>query len=189
MDSTGQYPRSCELDRITSLAITKCDDLDGIKDGLIANPEACRASFNVWDYVGTTFRCADTGLDTQISTAAASVAEALWDGPKFSNGDFMWYGYEIGANLSVRAGITCSNNGTCVPNERLTVDFWYSEFVNKDPTADVTTLSHAEFDGLYLTLKRTFAASVEASEARITRFRDLGGKMITYHGLVSSFPQ
>ncbi|KAI0976270.1 Tannase/feruloyl esterase [Xylaria arbuscula] len=183
MDSNKQYPQSCELDQLTSHAIAKCDGLDGIKDGLIANPEACRASFNAWDYVGTTFRCADTGLSMQISAAASAVAEALWDGPRFSNGDFMWYGHEIGANLSVLAGTTCYNNGTCVPTERPAAAFWYLEFVDRDPTADATTLSHAQFDELYLTLKKTFGASVEAAEARISQFRELGGKMITYHGL------
>ncbi|KAI1361752.1 tannase and feruloyl esterase [Xylaria arbuscula] len=183
MDSTKQYPRNCELNQITSLAVAKCDDLDGIRDGLIANPEACRANFNAWDYVGTAFRCVDTGSNMKISTAAASVAEASWDGPKFSNGDFLWYGHEIGANLSAIAGTTCSNNGTCVPTARSTATFWYLQFVRKDPTADLTILSPAQFDELYLTLKRIFSASVEASEARIAKFYDLGGKMITYHGL------
>ncbi|KAF2966712.1 hypothetical protein GQX73_g6890 [Xylaria multiplex] len=183
MDTTKQYPRNCELNKLTSLAIDKCDGLDGIKDGLIADPEACRAEFNPWDYVGTTFKCPETGLTARISSAAASVAEASWNGPTYSNGDFMWYGFEIGVDLSVAAGTTCSDNGTCVPAERSTAAFWYLEYVARDLTANITTLSRSQYDQLYLTLKKTFAGSVEASETRITRFHEAGGKMITYHGL------
>ncbi|KAJ2993412.1 hypothetical protein NUW58_g1848 [Xylaria curta] len=95
----------------------------------------------------------------------------------------MWYGFEIGAKLSTVAGTTCSNNGTCVPTERSTAAFWYLEYVARDLTANITTLSRAQYDQLYLTLKKTFAGSVEASEARIDRFHEAGGKMITYHGL------
>jgi feruloyl esterase len=122
----------------------------------------------------------------EISPAAASVAEAIWSGAKFSNGDFMWYGYEIGVDLSTAAGTTC--NETCVPAGRSTAAFWYLEYIERDLTANVTTLSHAQFDQLYLALKKTFVGSLEASEPRITRFQEAGGKMITFHGLVSASP-
>jgi feruloyl esterase len=188
MDLTNQYPRNCELNQLTSLAISKCDNIDGIEDGLISDPEMCRAIFNPWNYVGTTFHCQDTDavLDMEISPAAASVAEAIWSGAKFSNGDFMWYGYEIGVDLSTAAGTTC--NETCVPAGRSTAAFWYLEYIERDLTANVTTLSHAQFDQLYLALKKTFVGSLEASEPRITRFQEAGGKMITFHGLVSASP-
>ncbi|KAI3335941.1 Tannase/feruloyl esterase [Ustulina deusta] len=183
MDFTEQCPRSCELNQLTFLAIAECDGLDGIKDGLIANPEACRAKFNPWDHVGSLFNCSDTSRAMQISSAAASVAEATWDGPKYSNGDFMWYRFEIGADLSSAAETVCSNNGTCVPAQRSTVAFWYLEYVARDLTANITTLTHAQYDELYLALKKTFAGALEAAEPRITRFQEVGGKMITYHGL------
>jgi hypothetical protein len=184
MDLTEQYPRKCELNQLTTLAIAECDSLDGVEDGLIADPEACRATFNPWDHVGTLFNCSDTGLAMRISSAAASVAEASWDGPTSSNGDFMWYGYEIGADLSAASETTCSANGTCIPMGRSTAAFWYMEYVARDLTANITTLSHAQYDQLFLTLKKTFAGSLEAAEPRIIRFQEVGGKMITYHGLV-----
>lgn len=184
MDLTSQYPQNCELDQLTSLAIVECDGLDGVKDGLIADPEACRATFSPWNHVGTLFNCSDTNLTMQISSAAASVAEAAWNGPSYANGDSMWYGYEIGASLSTAAGTTCSDDGTCVPAGRSTAVFWYLEYVAMDLTANVTTLTHAQYDQLYLTVKKTFAGSLEAAELRISRFQELGGKLITYHGLV-----
>ncbi|RKU47864.1 hypothetical protein DL546_008627 [Coniochaeta pulveracea] len=186
MDVTKQYPRNCELNQLTTLAIAECDGLDGVKDGLIANPEECRATFSPWDHVGTRFTCSDTNATMAISTAAASVAEATWDGPKYSNGDFMWYGYEIGVDLSTAARTTCGTNGTCVPAGRVTSVFWYLEYVLRDLTANVTSLTHAQYDQLYLAMKRAFAGSVQAAEPRISGFQQAGGKMITYHGLADT---
>lgn len=185
MDLTEQYPQNCELDYLTSLAIAECDSLDGVEDGLITDPEGCRGAFNATDHVGAIFDCAETGEDMEISSAAASVAEATWNGPKYSNGDFMWYGYDIGVDLSAAAETTCSGNGTCIPAGRVTAAFWYLEYVARDLTANVT-LTHAQYDELYLTLKKTFAGSLQAAEPRIAAFQEAGGKMLTYHGLVSS---
>ena len=185
MDLTNQYPRNCELDQLTSLAIDRCDGLDGVVDGLIADPEACRATFNPWEHVGTLFNCSDTSEAMKISAAAAAVANATWSGPTFANGDFMWYGYEIGTSLSTAAGTACFDDGTCIPAGRSTAVFWYLEYVARDLSANVTSLTRAQYDQLFLTLKKTFAGTLEAAEPRITRFQELGRKLITYHGLVS----
>lgn len=184
MDLTEQYPKTCELEELTARAISKCDALDGVKDGIIADPSLCRAEFSAWDHVGTTFNCSETQKDMKISHAAASVAEATWNGPHFSNGDFMWYGYEIGVNISTLASSTCTK-GKCIPSERATAVFWYQQYVAKDLTANITSLSHAQYDRLFTTLRKTFGGSVQMTEPRITDFQAAGGKMITYHGLVS----
>lgn len=185
MDLTQQYPRNCELDYITTQAISVCDGLDGVVDGLIAEPESCLGSFNASTYVGDSFSCSDTGLNMTLSPAAADVAAATWDGPRFSNGDFMWYGYEIGSSLSTAAGTTCAQNGTCVPAARETLAFWYAYYVQRDPDSNITTLTHSQYDTLFRTLKKVFASSMEAAEPGLFEFANAGGKMITYHGLVS----
>lgn len=185
MDLTQQYPRACELTYITAQAVAMCDSIDGVVDGLIAEPETCHQLFNASDFVGNSFICSDTGLNMTVSSAAAAVAEATWRGPRFSSGDFMWYGYEIGSDLSAAAGTTCDGNGTCAASGRTTVAFWYTYFVLKDPTASITTLTHDQFDDLFRTLKKTFASSMEAAEPGLFDFANAGGKMITYHGLVS----
>lgn len=185
MDLTQQYPRSCELTYLTTQAVAMCDGLDGVLDGLIAEPEMCLELFNASDFVGDSFSCSDTGLNMTLSSAAAAVAEATWTGPRFSNGDFMWYGYEIGSDLATAAGTTCDTNGTCVPTSRSTVAFWYMFFVLRDPGSNITTLTHSQYDDLFRTLKKVFASSMEAAEPGLFDFAEAGGKMITFHGLVS----
>jgi feruloyl esterase len=187
MDLTQQYPRNCEMTELTSIAIAECDVLDGVEDGIISDPEECRAAFRVEDHLGTTFTCNETGTEISLSAAAVNVARAIFEGPRYSNGDFMWYGYEIGTDLSVLVASTCTEDGSCIPVERQSLQFWWQMFVLEDLASNVTTLTHAQYDQLYLALKKKLVP-VAATEPRITEFQKAGGKMITYHGLVSNFP-
>lgn len=137
MEFTKQYPHGCELDEITALAVLECDQIDGFEDGLIADTDACRAAFDPFDHVGTNFACSDTGKTMSISRDAAAVANALWAGPSTSNGDFLWYGYEIGADLKTLAPTVCSND-TCAGNGQQGLKALYDLFVKKDPSANTT---------------------------------------------------
>ncbi|KAF7542093.1 hypothetical protein G7054_g129 [Neopestalotiopsis clavispora] len=183
MDLTQQYPRGCELNYLTMQAISMCDGLDNVIDGLIAEPEMCRELFDPSVHVGDPFVCSDTGLNMNVSSAAASVASATWNGPQFSNGDFMWYGYEIGTDLSTAAGTACPQDGTCVPTGRETLAFWYAYYVQRDPYSNITTLTHNQYDDLFQTLRKVFSSNMEASEPGLFDFANAGGKMITFHGL------
>ncbi|KAL3496360.1 Tannase/feruloyl esterase [Aspergillus germanicus] len=187
MDLTQQYPRRCEMAALTSMAIAECDALDGVEDGIISDPEKCSAAFRLEDQLGTTFNCNETGTASEmvISAAAIDVARAIFDGPKYSNGDFMGHGYEIGTDLSALAASTCSDDGLCIPVERQSLQFWWQLFVLGDLTSNVTTLTHAQYDHLYLTLKKKLVP-VAATEPRIAEFQRAGGKMITFHGLLDA---
>ncbi|KAI1389666.1 tannase and feruloyl esterase [Hypoxylon trugodes] len=183
MDLTGQYPYGCELTRITTLAVAACDELDGVRDGLIAEPEECRRVFSPKDYIGTVFNCSNTGQNMELSSTAVSVAEAMWDGPTYSNGEFMWYGFEIGSDLSTVASTICTEDHVCAPATQDMPFYIYQTFVLKDFSANVTKLTHSQFDSMYRSLKRAFSSSMAATESNIIDFRESGGKMITYHGL------
>ncbi|KAI0853910.1 tannase and feruloyl esterase [Daldinia vernicosa] len=183
MDSTKQYPHSCELTELTSLAISVCDELDDVKDGLIAEPEECRQKFSPSDYIGTVFNCSDTATNMKISPAAVAVANAAWDGPSFSNGDFMWYGYEIGSDLTTIAATTCDENGQCIPDGREQLHTMYQGFILRDPSTNLTEVTHKQFDYMFRTLQRIFSSSMAATDPDLSDFKNAGGKMITYHGL------
>jgi feruloyl esterase len=190
MDLTKQYPRKCEMQALTRFAIDACDALDGVEDGIISDPEKCRKRYRVREYLGRSIFCSEIGEEIRISAAAVDVTRALLAGPRFANGDFMWFGYEPGTNLSalvvVDPGCTGDERETCTPTsltDPLTPLSWWKTFVLKDNDANVTSLTHAQYDQLYLTLKKVLVP-VAATEPRITEFQRAGGKMLTFHGLV-----
>lgn len=184
MGMNNQYPFPCELDELTRLGISACDELDGVADGLIADTDACRATFDPFQHVNSSFACSDTGKEMQISHGAANVANAIWSGPVSSSGEFIWYGFEIGTDLKTIAPTTC-NNGTCTSASPGALEAMYEFWVGgADDSSSSTKLRHEDFDFLVLNLKKTFASNAEANITNLDEFERVGGKMLTYHGLV-----
>ncbi|KPI35961.1 Tannase [Cyphellophora attinorum] len=75
----SEFPQLCEIAHIQAAAVSRCDALDGIKDGLISSPELC--TFDPLTLVGNVIPCpgAPAG-ETRLSRFAASLAIELWRG-------------------------------------------------------------------------------------------------------------
>jgi hypothetical protein len=184
MESTKQFPHTCELEELTSLAVSVCDKQDGVEDGLIQDPEKCRETFNSFEHVGKSFTCSSTNSSLEISEAAAAVANATWNGPKFSNGKAMYFGYEIGVDFATLAPTICTGDICKGPGLGGLIGL-YQSFV--DPTLPTNaSFTHQHFDALHRTLSLLFASNMATDEVDLRPFRDAGGKIITYHGLVSN---
>lgn len=48
----------CEVDALTARALAACDGLDGVEDGLVSDPEACKQTFDAFAHVGAAVACA-----------------------------------------------------------------------------------------------------------------------------------
>ncbi|WYZ38164.1 hypothetical protein EsH8_III_000078 [Colletotrichum jinshuiense] len=182
MENTQQFPLDCALNALTSLAVSICDELDGVKDGLISDPEACRESFDPFAYVGASFECSSTGSMLNITEAAAAVANASWTGPRFSNGKFLYDGFEMGSDLSTIAPTNCTGE-ICAGVGLENLVWAWQTFVAKDPNATLPKLTGGTFDTIYRAVKLVFASNLETDEADLSDFKNAGGKLITYHGL------
>ncbi|KAI2615413.1 tannase and feruloyl esterase [Hypoxylon sp. NC1633] len=194
MNDIGKYPHICELNAITLAAISKCDGLDGITDGLVSDVDKCFATFDPFDLVGQSISCTETGSTITISADAASVVNASWTGIESTDGKSLWYGYRPGTDLTGTldpslfgagsAATSCTGN-VCTSSPNALGAEWYQLFAAKDPNFNVTSMSHSEFDRLYqLSLKEYPGFS--SSDPDLSAFRDAGGKMITFHGLADS---
>lgn len=100
MNELGQYLYGCELDAITSAAISTCDWLDGVVDGTIARVYDCLDAFDPFSVVVTAIKCAQTnGTKVRVSEAAAFVANVTWNG-RVENGKHVYHGIDPGSDLS-----------------------------------------------------------------------------------------
>ncbi|KAH8669391.1 Tannase/feruloyl esterase [Ilyonectria robusta] len=190
MNMMGEYPHSCELDAITQAAISTCDKLDGVVDGLIADVESCLATFDPFQLVGTPIYCPQTDKEMQISSTAASVVNATWQGPVSASGKQIWYGFNPGSDLtgamSYQPGIAttnCSSDGKCVSQPNVLGAQWLQLFVAKNPNFDIGNLTHEKFDALINFGHQQFESFISTYEPDLSEFRDAGGKMLTFHGL------
>lgn len=197
MEITGQFPPKCEIDALTDAVIAACDPLDGVTDGLISDPAAC--SFDPFSMVGMLVNCTATGGEVTISRASAEITKLTWTGPQKSNGEFLWYGPGYQARLTgadAAAGTTadlgyattnCSSNGTCVGVPTGLGESWLKFFIKKNPEWNYTLIDSVdEFARLFQASVQQYDSIIGTSDADLSSFRDAGGKLITYHGLVSS---
>ena len=61
---------------------------------------------------------------------------------------------------------------------------WIKYFVLKNASADLTTMTHEQFDRIFQIANEEFPI-IDSNDPDLRAFRDRGGKLLSYHGLVS----
>jgi len=187
MNELGQYPHSCELEALTAAAIKACDGNDGLVDGLISDPDACH--FDPNPLVGSPLNCSAPGAPTVISKAAAAVANGAWNGATTSNGSFLWYtsGYEAPMGGEMGNGMTsCNGDGKCVGRPQDFFTQWLRLFIHKNTNFNVSSMTRQDYEQAFQVSVREYDSIIGTSYPDLSEFRKAGGKMVTYHGLVSN---
>ncbi|EEU35373.1 uncharacterized protein NECHADRAFT_42743 [Fusarium vanettenii 77-13-4] len=184
MDQMQIYPRSCEFEAITAAALSACDKLDGLVDGIISKPGLC--DFDPHTVVGSKVDC--DGVETAISPAAAELVAATWDGPRSSKGEFQWYGFSKGT-IMTRPGIgplltQCAQDGGCTGAGFPISDVWARYWVVKDPAFDMSKIAHEEWDELIHASINEYESVIGTSDPDLSAFKRNGGKMVNWHGMV-----
>ncbi len=155
---------SSKLSLLNKAAIAACDELDGIKDGIIGDPRACRFDPAVLQCKGVE----DAGCLTESQAAAVRkiydgarnprTGERLYAGwvPGSESG---WSGYFVGQREPAR------------------LDFW-RYWVFADPDWDFHSFDF-DRDAAYTDSKMEF---LTANNSDLTRFKERGGKLLMYEG-------
>ena len=84
-------PKEQEL--IESSYLAMCDELDGIKDGILNDPRQCK--FDV-----ATLLCGGEKTDSCLSNEQLAAVKVIYEGPKDSRGNPLHYGYPFGGETS-----------------------------------------------------------------------------------------
>lgn len=84
-------PPQCVLDALSNAALDACDELDGVKDSIIALPGSC--TFNASEIVGQDVTCTNPNGTVTITDKMAQFVQGFWDGPRTDSGDFFWYSF------------------------------------------------------------------------------------------------
>ncbi|MET7992081.1 tannase/feruloyl esterase family alpha/beta hydrolase [Amycolatopsis sp. NPDC005232] len=162
-------PTQCELEAFNTAAVAACDTLDGVKDGVIGNPQACH-----WDprkLIGTKVLC--EGKELTISAATAEVVRKIWAGPVSPSGQQLWYESNKGAPFSghSQAGMPF-----------FVADSWVKYFVKQDPTFDTTKLTYSSFAQLFRESQQKFHDVIGSDDPDLSAFAHAGGKLLSWQG-------
>lgn len=170
---------SDRLPILHAAVVAACDETDGQKDGLIADPRACR-------FDPATIACAAGATDTSACLTPAEVATVtkFYDGP---------HDPATGARLTVGAPFYGSEPkwaGVFVPtpdqpgifSEVIAIGA-LQNLVFEDTPPDSYTLADLNFDAATLDRLRARHPLFDATNPDLSAFEKAGGKLILWHGL------
>jgi hypothetical protein len=172
MNAVGNPIPACKLTAATSAAIAACDSVDGVKDGVLEDPQRC--NYDPKALVGTT--AGDCGAFTE---ADADVIRKLWQGPRRADGSFLWYGLPRGADLNALWG----SRGTPLKPQAFGISLdWFRYFLAQDAQLDWTTITLPAYERYWDQSIEQYGLVIGTDSPDLAGFRDRGGKVILWHG-------
>jgi hypothetical protein len=172
MNTASNPVAPCKLAAATAAAVMACDALDGVKDGVIEDPNRC--TYDPKALVGTS--AGDCGT---LSEADAEIIRKLWEGPRREDGGSLWHGQSRGADLTALA----ASRGTPLKPQAFpfAVD-WLRYFITQNPQFDWTTITPAAYQLLWDQSAEQYGIVIGTANPDLSGFRDRGGKAIIWHG-------
>ena len=144
-NNEGYTVSPCEFNAALAAVIQACDLLDGVADGIIDAPGLC--DFKALSLVGQQYACGSNGSTEVFSKQAAEVIEKIWQGPRTPENEFLWFGLLKGAKFSSLAPNIAGNP---MPQPFGISDTFIRGFIAKDKSYDTSSISYADFSGMYL---------------------------------------
>jgi hypothetical protein len=163
---------ACKFSAANDAAITACDAIDGVKDGVIEDPQRC--TFDPKTLVGA----AAPANCAAITEADAAVIRRIWDGPQTRNGAFLWHAQPRGAPFAMAA---TGGNPPAGQPFGITLD-WYRYFLTRNPKWDWTSLTHESYEQLFKQSVDQFNEVFGTDNPDLAAFRKRGGKIVMWHG-------
>ena len=158
--------------------VKACDELDGQRDGLIADPRPCR-------FDPAEVQCAPSAADTTgcLTAAEAEAARKLYDGPRdATTGRRLTIGGpQPGSELSWAGVFVPRNPGEPIFSERIALDALRSLIFETSPPPDFA-LKDVRFDLATFDRLRPRHPLFDATDPDLSAFAARGGKLVLWHG-------
>lgn len=158
-----------QLLSLKAAVLKSCDGRDGLKDGQIDNPKACKFDPKI-------LQCAPGKpvTDSCLSKAQVSAVTAIYSGPRYrSSGRSVSPGYALGSEGNWNHGSPMGN-----PEGGSFYDF-YRLILKRDPKFDIRDLDwNKDIDQG----RAEYGEIFDATDTDLSGFKARGGKLILYHG-------
>lgn len=173
-----------QLNAATAAAVVACDALDGVEDGLLADPRQC-----TWSAANNI--CGAPGAPSKPNCLNAIQAAGIdrgWDGPRNHFGRRIWHPYDRGVPLSAPSTTDASTTqvlryakaDTAFDGNNLYAD---QESIDLAAAQGVDTSQAITYENAALLVSNNGADYIDDDEeVKLERARQLGIRVITYHG-------
>ena len=172
LDPASFIPQS-KITAIADAVNAACDGLDGVKDGILADPRRCR-------FDPSTIQCRGADADTCLTAPQVEALETIYAGPRDAKGTSIYPGYPPGAETGGGGWGTWITGQQ--PKTSLMALFglgYFAQMVYEKPDWDYRTF---EVDAAYSDAVAKTAQALDANDSNLAPFKARGGRLILYHG-------
>jgi feruloyl esterase len=160
---------------IAAAVLARCDNLDGVADGLVSDPRRCR-------FDPDELKCSDAETGACLTEPQVAALDAIYRGPRSSDGKQIYFGFPPGGETAPGsagwdAWIFGATPGASIQNA------FGSNFIKYVVGApEQWTPADFNFDRDFAPLEGKTAATFNATDPDLSRFAARGGKLILWHG-------
>jgi feruloyl esterase len=169
----ASYIPSSKLKAIAKAVNGACDAQDGVTDGVLADPTACR-------FDPATLLCPAGDSDACLTAPQVTALRKLYEGPRDSRRRLIFPGYLPGAEEG-EGGWGPWITGSA-PGRSLLFAFgvgYFSNIVYEKRDWDYRT---ANLEQALAAAEAKTARTLDATDANLSEFKGRGGKLVLYHG-------
>jgi feruloyl esterase len=173
LSDPASYIPTSKLPAITAAALAACDSNDGVKDGVIQNPGACR-------FDPTPLACEGEVSDGCLTSPQVAALKKLYAGARTGKGEAVMPGYSPGGEAQPGGW------GPWISGQSATKSLmfafgtqFFSNMVFDNPAWDFKTFS---LDRDLPIANEKAGPHLNAADPDLSRFKARGGKLLLYHG-------
>ncbi|HEX5109386.1 MAG TPA: tannase/feruloyl esterase family alpha/beta hydrolase [Vicinamibacterales bacterium] len=169
LEMTGGTISTAKTNAAVARMIAECDGQDGLADGMLSNPRACRASaaLNVCGQPGA------PGAGTCLTPTEAEAIDMAFDGPRNDVGARVWLSNGRGAAASMAPVAPGPSNGA----------FGIFGWAKGDLNFNIRDLPLADWDDLHQLATTSVGPHLDLRSPDLDLVRGRGGKILMWHGL------
>jgi feruloyl esterase len=175
LSKAGAAISAAQTSAIKERVLAQCDALDGIDDGLINDPRRCTVDTQK-------LLCTDGESDSCLTTPQIRALEAIYQGPRTSDGTPIYFGFPPGGETAPGSpGWELWIFGAD-PGQSLQQVLGSNFIRYMVGAAEHWVPADFDFDHDFGPLEKKIAPALNATNPDLSRFAAHGGKLILYHG-------
>ncbi|KAF1925130.1 feruloyl esterase B precursor [Didymella exigua CBS 183.55] len=179
MKQQETFMSNCEFEYFRQRAIEQCDMLDGVRDGILEDPEACK--FDPFAAVGEEIEC--DGKHVDITLGMATVVEHILKGPKQVTWGPIFHGISPGIRFEDLANIDIAGDGIRSQKPFGICESWMKNVVLRDPSARLDHLDITSYFGHWAQANYELGGLLNTADPDLTLLKASGAKLLTWHGI------
>lgn len=172
--NTSSYLNQATLNTLQAAALQACDEIDGVKDGVIENPLLCKFDIDTLACTGPKPSNGNSSEAPCLTSTEIAAAKAIYAGPVNS-----------ATNRSLYPGFAHGSEGQWILQEG-DLSAAFSVPILQNLVFDNLTYDASKFnwDSDVKAVDTNAGALIDAISVNLTAFRDKGSKMLVYQGQV-----